>query len=1054
MKKRLTMFLAGLFLCVGTAMAQTKVSGTVYSQEDGQPIIGAAVKVVGTSTGMLTDINGKFNLTLPEGKNQLEITYLGYEGKTVQAKNGMRVFLKTDAAALDEVVVVAYGTTKKSSFTGSAQNVNGEKLELRPISNVAKGLEGNTSGVQVTSGSGQPGSDPAIRIRGFGSINASSSPLYVVDGIPYDGALSSINPSDIESMTVLKDASAGALYGARGANGVIMITTKKGKEGKAQVTWRSTAGWSSRALPRYELVGQKDFVQLTYEGLRNEAIFNNGMSWEDGEAYARSQMSGNLGGELYNPFKNYSWDQLIDPATGYIRADAQSAWNEDWLDAVKRDNAFRHEHQLNINGGTDKTKYMLSLGYLNEDGILKTTGFQRYTARVNVDTQVTDWFKANLSTNLAHTISNFSDYDGSSTSNVWYSAQFVSPLFPMYVKDLTGNNVLDENGNPQLDYGDNATKRPGSYNDFNPLGGLVDDKAENKRDAAGVRTGLVFGTDNANAGWLQGLKFAINFGMDYNSRFRMRYMNMHHGNQATSGGLLQKFNYRTQSYTFNQLLTWNRSFGKHNLDVLAGHEFYAYKMEYLTAGKTNLVEGIYELAPAANMYDADSYTDNYRINSYLSRINYNYDDKYYLSASLRSDASSRFYKENWTGTFWSIGGNWRISKENFMKDVKWVNNLSFKASYGEQGNDDILNSSGSSNFYLWQALYALGWNNGNNIGAVVSTLETKDLSWEKNQNFNIGLEGALFDNLIRFSVEYYNKKTSDMLLEYPMALSTGFSGYNANVGDMRNRGLEAELTISPFRHGDFHWDITLMGSTVSNKVLHLTAESPEIISGVRIIKEGYPINTFYMAKSAGVDPATGAQLYWSYEKDEDGNMKPGTEYITSDYTEANNHKYFLGSRIPDFYGSLSTNLSYKGLDLSVLTTYSIGGKIYDSLYRGAMEVQYATDTWSTNALRRWQHPGDITDVPRIEIGGSYAANDRYLIDASYFAIKNITLGYTLPKPWMTTIGLNNIRVFASVDNLALFTHLDGMDPQYNFSGGTDYSYTPNKTWTVGFEVKF
>ena len=555
MKQRLTLFFVSLFLFVGTALAQTKVTGTVLSQEDGQPIIGAAVKVVGTSTGMLTDVNGRFTVALPAGKDQLEISYLGYESKTVKAKAGMRVFLKTDAQVVDEVVVVAYGTSKKSSFTGSAQNVNSEKLELRPITNVTKGLEGNVSGVQMTSASGQPGSDPSIRIRGFGSINASSSPLYVVDGIPYDGALSSLNPADIESMTVLKDASAGALYGARGANGVIMITTKKGKEGKAQVTWRSTVGWSSRALPRYSLVNQKDFVQLTYEGLRNEAIFSNGMSWEDGEAYARSQMSANLGGEAYNPFKNYTWDQIIDPTTGQVRTDAQAAWNEDWLDAVKRNSAFRHEHQFNVNGGTEKTKYMMSLGYLNEEGLLKTTAFQRYNARVNVDSKITDWFSANLNTSLTHSISNFSDYSGSSTSNVWYSAQFVSPLFPMYVKDLNGNNVLDDNGNPQLDYGDNATKRPGSYNDYNPLGGLLDDKAENKRDAAGVRAGIVLGTDDAKAGWLQGLKLAVNFGLDYNSRYRMRYMNMHHGNQATAGGLLQKYNYRTQSYTFNQLLT-------------------------------------------------------------------------------------------------------------------------------------------------------------------------------------------------------------------------------------------------------------------------------------------------------------------------------------------------------------------------------------------------------------------------------------------------------------------------------------------------------------------
>ncbi len=1049
MEKRLTMFLASLFLSIGMAFSQTIISGTVVSADDGEPIIGATIRLVGTNLGAVTDANGKFSFTQRQGVKQITVSYVGYETQTLSIKQGMFVELKPDQTQLDEVIVVAYGTQKKSSFTGSADNIDGEKLELRPISNVAKGLEGNASGVQVTSASGQPGSSPSIRIRGFGSINASSAPLYVVDGIPYDGSLASLNPSDIESMTVLKDASAGALYGARGANGVVMITTKKGKEGKAQVTWRSTAGWSSRALPKYDLVDQKEYVQLFYEALRNSYVTKSGYSWEAAEAQARATLTGNLGGELYNPFKNYTWDQIIDPATGQVRADAQSAWDENWFDQVKRDNAFRHEHQLNINGGTDKTRYLMSLGYLNEDGILQTTRFQRYNARVNVETQVTDWFAANLNATLAHTFSNFSDYDGTATSNVWYSSQFISPLFPLYKKNLDGTDLLDENGNRQLDYGDSELgKRPGSYNDYNPLGGLVDDKAWSKADIAGLRTGLVFGTDSKKAGWLQGLKLSLNFGMDYHNSLAMRYMNMYHGNQANAGGLITKSNGRTQSYTFNQLVTWNRSFNKHNIDLMAGHEWYAYKYEYLYTGKTNLVEGIYELGPGANIYDADSYTDNYRINSFLSRANYNYDDKYYLSASLRTDASSRFYKDNWTGTFWSLGGNWRITSEKFMKDVKWVDNLSFKISYGEQGNDNL------SRLYAWQSLYSLGWNNGNNIGAVISSLETKDVSWEKNKNLNIGLEGVLFDQLIRFSFEYYNKKTTDMLLDYPMPTSSGFNGYLANIGDMRNTGIEAELTVAPIRTGDFRWDITWMGSTVSNKVLHLTKESPEIVSGVRVIKEGYALNTFYMAKSAGVDPATGAQLYWSYKTDDNGDKVEGSDFITSDYSDANNHKYYFDSRIPDLYGSISTNLSYKGLDLSVLTTYSIGGNVYDSSYRGTMEVTYPSSTWHKHALRRWQKPGDITDVPRVELNGSFAANDRYLIDASYFAIKNITLGYTLPKKWMRSIGIHNIRVFTSVDNLALWSHLDGMDPQYNFSGGTDYDYTPNKTWTLGFEIKF
>ena len=1056
MVRRLTMFLAALLLSVAGAMAQTQVNGTVVSQDDGEPVVGATVMVVGTQTGAVTDINGKFSLTCPKGKNMLRITYVGMEPIEVSARPNMRIMLTSDKQALDEVIVVAYGTTKKSSFTGSAENISAEKLELRPITNVAKGIEGQASGVQVTSASGQPGSSPSIRIRGYGSINASSSPLYVVDGIPYDGNLSSLNPADIESMTILKDASAGALYGARGANGVVMITTKKGKEGRAQVTWRSTVGWSSRAIKKYDLVDQKEFVQLTYEGLRNGYVYGNGMAWADAEAAARASLGAQLGGEHYNPFKNYSWDEIIDPATGQVHPDAKSVWDENWMDAIKKDNAFRHEHQLSVNGGTDRTKYIFSLGYVNEDGILKTTNFQRYNGRANIDTQVTNWFKTNVNISLAHSKTNLNDYDNTSTSNVWYTAQFISPLFPTYLKDLAGNDVLDSSGNRQLDYGDNKELglRFGNLSDFNSLGGLVDDKAERQRDIAGLRTGMVFGTDDAKAGWLQGVKLSLNFGLDYENQLRMRYMNMYHGNQANAGGLIQKYNYRTQSYTFNQLLTWNRSFGDHNIDLMLGHEWYAMHWNYLTAGRTNLVDGIYELAPAANMYEADSYSLDYRINSFLSRINYNYADKYYFSASLRQDASSRFYKENWTGTFWSLGGNWRISKEPFMRDVKWVDNLSFKASYGQQGNDDILDADGASNYYLWQSLYALGWNNGNNIGAVISTLETKELSWEKNNNFNIGLEGALFDQRLRFNIEYYYKKTTDMLLNYPMALSTGFSGYNANVGDMRNSGLEVELTVTPLKTKDFRWDVTWMGSTVSNKVLKLTQESPEILSGVRIIKEGMPLNTFYMAKSAGVDPATGAQLYWSYEKDDEGNMIAGTEYVTSDYSDASNHKYYLGSRIPDLYGSLSTNFSWKDLDLSILTTYSIGGKIYESLYNSSMNLTYLSSTWHRHALRRWQKPGDITDVPRIEINGFGYATDRYLVNASYFAIKNITLGYSLPRNLVMRAGLQNVRLFTSVDNLALWSHLDGMDPQYSFGGSTNYDYVPNRTWTIGLEVRF
>ena len=1045
MIKRLILFLTCLFLTAGMALAQTRVGGVVVALPDNEPVVGASVKVVGTTNGTVTDIDGKFSLSVPANA-QLEFSYIGMKSKVLTAKANMRVEMESVDNTIDEVMVVAYGVSKKSSFTGSAQNVDNKKIELRPITSATKALEGNVSGLLMTSGTGQPGTGASIRVRGFGSINASNDPLYVLDGIPYDGSLNSINPSDIESITVLKDASAGALYGARGANGVVLITTKAGKSGKAQVTWRSTAGWASRSLKKYKTVSQEEYVQLQYESLRNNAYFNNGKTWAEAEEDGRKGLSGKLGGELYNPFKNYTWDKIIDPATGRVRPDAKAAWNENWLDAVVHEGAFRHEHQLSITGGDNKTQWLASLGYLNEEGMLITTRFQRYSGRTNINTAVTDWFSANLNLSLAHSKSDYSNYGGTTTSNVWFTSQFISPLFPVNVKNADGTNKLDANGNPMPDYGENG--RPGSLSDFSALGSILDDKSDRTRDIAGVRTGMVFGGNSERLGWFKGLKLALNFGLDYQSQYEMDYMNMFHGNQKKDGGLITKKNGRTQSYTFNQLLTYNRSFGEHHMDVLLGHEFYEYIYSFLEASKSNLFPGIYELRPGTTMKSADSYTNVYRINSFLSRVNYNFNDKYYLSASLRQDASSRFHRSSNKGTFWSLGGNWRVSNEAFMKDVKWVDNLNVKVSYGEQGNDNI------GKLYAWQSLYNLSYKNADNLGAVISSMETKGVSWEKNGNLNAGLETSLFNGRVKLGFEYYYRKTSDMLLSYPMATSTGFDGYNANVGNVRNTGVEFSLSGTPIQTKDWRWELTWMGTTTSNKVLKLTKETPEILSGVFSIKEGLPLNTFYMARAAGVDPLTGKQLFWAYKKDANGNMIEGSEYITSKVAEATNSKYYLGSRIPDLYGSIGSSLTYKDFDLYVLTVYSIGGKVYDNLYASSMSPDYVNQTWHKNALRRWQKVGDKTDVPRALYGDASIANDRFLLDASYFAIKNITLGYTIPASLIRKAGIVSARLFTSVDNLALFCHMDGLDPQYNFSGTNTFSYAPAKTWTVGLEVKF
>ncbi len=900
-----------------------------------------------------------------------------------------------------------------------------------------------------TSGGGQPGDGAKLRIRGIASINASAEPLYVVDGMPFDGELSSINPNDIESMTVLKDASSGALYGARGANGVVIITTKRGQEGKPKINFKANWGWSSRGIKKYDMVGQEDYMQLVYEANRNKYVYGNKYEWNDAVAQSIKEMPSKIGGEIYNPFKNYTAENLIDPTTEKIRPDAVSAWDEDWMDEVTENNALRQEYQFSVTGGNEYTQTLLSLGYLKDKGILKNTGFERFSGRLSVDYNAKSWFKTGLSSSFASTKQDKSTYEGSSNANVWYSAQFIAPIYPAFMKDANGKDLLDANGKRQLDYGQGRPK----LSNFSPIGTLYDDKEESKYDNLSARTYLTFGSDDEDAGILQGLKLNINLGADYTNRNRMIYYNMHHGNFASSDGLLSKYSTKTFSYTFNQLLTYNRKLNDHSFDVLAGHESYSYEYNYLYGSKTGLVEGIYELAPATNVRGTSSYTYNYKIESYLARLNYNYKERYYFSASYRTDGSSRFHKDHRWGNFWSVGGNWRASEEEFLKQYDWLDNLSLRASYGIQGNDNILDSDGNSSYYLWQSFYDLTYPNATYSGAVLSSFENKQISWEENANFNVGLEARIF-NRFDIGFEYYNRKTTDMLLVYPMALSTGFTGYNSNIGDIRNSGFEISLGAQIINRPNFTWRTTLLGSVFKNKVLKLTNESPEIISGVRSIKVGSPINTFYMAKAAGVDPDTGAQLYWAYESMDDKGNVTG-EYITDDYSKAATSKYYLGSRIPDFSGSIGFDFTFfKDFDLAILATYSIGGKIYDSKYLSSMNTMYDGDTWNKDILKRWQKPGDITDIPRVEVGGTYTTTDRFLQNASYLSLKNITAGYTLPKGLLTKANIQSLRIFCTADNLFMLTHLNGMDPQFNFAGGTDYTYMPNKTISIGLDINF
>ncbi len=1034
--KKVILLLVYFAVSIGLAISQTvQIKGLVVD-EPGDPVVGASVVLKGTTVGTVTDHEGAFSLNVPAGKNSIVFSYLGMRTQELPVSPNLKVVMQEDSQSLEEVVVVAYGTAKKSSFTGSAEMIKADKIEKRSVSNLSKAIEGVVTGVQTSSGGGQPGSSSDMNIRGIGSINASSAPLYVVDGAPYEGDLNAINPSDIESISILKDASSATLYGARGANGVIMITTKKGTPGKTAINFKAIWGTSSRAIPNYETVNEAEYMEMAWEALRNQYLYKSGNSLDLANAKATAGYMDRLGGEIYNPFNIASTD-LIDPNTGKIDPSAKLKYHDDWLKEAQNENPLRQEYQLSITGGTDKNSYLMSLGYVNETGLLKNSNFERYSGRLNLDSKFINWLYGGMNAAFSETKQCSVYGDESAYSNVWYTALNMAPIYPVYVRDADGDYVL-KNGEKQFDYGET---RPYAT-DFNTIATLVDDKQTKDADNLSTRFFLEIGDKkNEHILFLKDFKLQINFNADYRNRNEMLYWNPYNGNGANYHGLLSKENNRMLSYTFNQLLYYQKKKEQHDFEVLAGHEFFSRKYSNLSGERMNFpFPDTYELNSGAIISDAASETQRYYVESYLSRINYNYMNKYYLSGSFRTDGSSRFSRNSHWGTFWSLGAAWRISEEIFMKKFDRVDNLTLKFAYGQQGNDAL------DTYYAWQGTYDTSWANADSPGAMLSSLENKDISWEKNNNLNVGIESRLLKNRLWLTIEMYQRYTKDLLFLRTFATSTGFNGYNDNIGDMKNNGFDLTIGGQILKKKNLTWDMMVLFSRFTNEVTKLNNDNQEIISGSKIIKVGEPVDSWYVSQSAGVDPMTGKQLYW-YEEN-------GERIITDEYTIGAANRFVSGSRIPDFYGSISSELRYRGFDFSILTTYSVGGKELDLNYYELMGMRNSGTNWHKDMDRRWKQPGDITNVPRLLLGNVDAVTDRYLIDASYFSIKNIALGYTLSKTLLGKVGIKSLHVFAVGDNLATFTHLKGMDPQNNLTGGQDYTYVPVRVLSLGVDINF
>ncbi len=935
---------------------------------------------------------------------------------------------------------VPYGNISKKAFTGSEATISAAVIEKQQVSSFTRALEGTAPGVSVTNGNG-PGSSASIRIRGFGSVNASSSPLYVLDGVPFNGSLNSLSTDEIESITVLKDASAAALYGSRAANGVIMIATKRGSKNRTKISASVRNGFMNRSIPEYDRVNQKEYYELMWEATRN-AYVAAGQKPDVAGANASKNLTG-PNALVYNAY-NVPGDQLVDPVTGKLNPSATLLWDDDWQKELIRSNAPRLDVNFNVSGGGDKNDYFFSMGYVNEDGIAKHSGFNRYNLRAKVNSQMTKWLNGGVNIYGATGETKQLMAEGSYTSNPFYYTRVMGPIYPIWQRDAKGAFITNpETGERVLDWGvpEQMGTRPYASN-ANLVGTLALDDRSFKSTNATANTFL-------EAKFLKDFSFKSTLGVDFYNSNGTTFQNSLFGDAANVKGRSTKTNTRNMSYTFNQILSWSKKFNEHSITALAGHENYQFKSNYLSAKRSFFpFPGNSELANAANPESSTSYENLHRIESYFSSANYSYMERYLLSASFRRDASSRFAKDNRWGNFWSVGGGWRISEEDFLKNSTWLNELKYKFSYGEQGNEDLLNTDGSSNYYVWQGLYELGMNNAMFPGAVISTLQNPDITWESNKSLNTGFDFVLF-NRLQGSIEYFDRRSVNLLFNVPLPLSTGIGSIASNAGTLKNYGVELQLGYNAVKNDDFDWRIDLNLTRFRNKITALPQS--EIISGSKKLMVGKSIYDFWIKDYAGVDPQTGDALFYYDVLDAD--KKPTGEIKTTP-SFAKGSYYYKGSAIPDFNGGLTNSFRYKNFDLSALLTFQVGGKFYNSNYATLMHAGTYGNHWSKDILKRWQKPGDITNVPRLQnkVADQTGVSTRWLFDASYLNIKNISLGYNFSKTLLAPIGVTGLRVYTTVDNAALFTKQKGMDPQRAFSGTSDFNYIPYRTYTFGLNV--
>lgn len=1054
--------LLGGFLSLSAAPPE-KVNGNVLDKS-GAPVIGAyLVETDNKTNGVITDADGQFTITVSGNARKLEVSCIGYETIIVDvAPSPMRIVLNEDNILLEETVVVAFGKQKKEAFTGSSATVKSETISQRQIANPLVALNGQVAGLQMVESNSLDG-DPTIRIRGIGSINASNSPLIVVDGMPYNGYWSDINPADVETITVLKDAASNALYGARGANGVIMITTKTAKRGDAVITFDAKWGINQDALIDYETINDPAQYYIThlqslyryYNGGKGEVAttaFNHAY-----DALIGGSDVGGLGYMVYTApagqkiFALQGGNIIMNPnaTLGGYATDADGVKHllipDDWRKEGLR-NGVRKEYNVNVNGGTEKFQFYGSLGYITNEGLSYGSDYKRISTRFKADYQAREWLKVGASSNYTHNVGNY-------MSGTFGAAHSIAPIYPLYIRDEDGNIMYDEHGK-MYDWGDDFGKnraqsagglvRP-TYIQDNPIQADLLDVSTNDSNAFGVQ-------GYADVSFLRHFKLTVNASLYDTENRSISASNPYYGYYAITGSGSSTYHYRSVALNTQQLINYNQTFGLHNIQVLLGHEYTRDDNTTLGGSKSKFYsfDRNVELDGSLIKTGIEGNKSMYNVEGYFTRAQYEYDGKYFASASYRRDGSSRFAEGHKWGNFWSLGGAWIMSKEDWF-NVPGLDMFKIKASYGSQGNDGIGNFRYSDyyNYGLISGLPTISFSSKGN----------KDITWETNGNFNTGFEFELLKGRLNGGLEYYRRKTTDMLLYVNTPASVGFGGFYDNIGDMLNDGVEFELNATPVRKKNLSWNVNFNISHNRNRIVYLN-EDNKVNShdyngvtyygknnGYKFIGEGLPLNTWYIPNYAGVDQETGKSLWYT----KDGGTTDS--FTSADYK-------LTGTSDPAAYGGFGTSLNVYGFDISMNFLYSIGGLMLDQGYSSLMAAPYSGysgNRYHVDVLKAWASDAPSTTIPRFQYGDQTVAgvSDRWLTDASSLTFKSISAGYSLPEKWVKKVGMSKIRLYASCDNVWYWSRRKGFDPRTSLSGYASYGgNSPIRSISGGINIQF